>query len=166
MWKLVIEDDEGKRTVVPITRDDYTIGRKEGNSIRLTERNVSRDHAKLHKKNGVSKEKPVFTLEDLTSYNGVYVNGLRVAEQQQLAHGDLIQIGDYRIVLQDDQADATEGEAEAQSIDTEDLKSTVPEMAPAVPSPLRATNATFLEKPNRLVVLAGPNPGEEFPLVG
>ena len=44
MWKLVIEDDEGKRTVVPLTRDDYTIGRKEGNTIRLTERNVSRDH--------------------------------------------------------------------------------------------------------------------------
>src|SRR5437870_2508443 len=49
MWKLVIEDDEGKRTVVPLTRDDYTIGRKEGNTIRLTERNVSRVHDKLRK---------------------------------------------------------------------------------------------------------------------
>ena len=29
-----------------------TIGRKEGNTIRLTERNVSRRHAKLLKKNG------------------------------------------------------------------------------------------------------------------
>src|SRR5579862_1829468 len=112
MWKLVIEDDEGKRTVVPITRDDYTIGRKEGNSIRLTERNVSRDHAKLHKKNGVAKEKAVFSLEDLTSYNGVYVNGLRVADKQELAHGDLIQIGDYRIVLQDDAAEAVDAAEE------------------------------------------------------
>ena len=47
MWKLVIEDDEGKRTVVPLTRDEYSIGRKEGNTIRLTERNVSREHARL-----------------------------------------------------------------------------------------------------------------------
>ena len=50
MWKLVIEDDEGKRTVVPLTRDQYSVGRKEGNTIRLTERNVSREHARLFKK--------------------------------------------------------------------------------------------------------------------
>jgi pSer/pThr/pTyr-binding forkhead associated (FHA) protein len=165
MWKLVIEDDEGKRTVVPLTRDEYTIGRREGNSIRLTERNVSRDHAKLGKRPGPTKDKPIFTLGDVTSYNGVYVNGLRVADKQELAHGDLIQIGDYRIVLQDEGVDAVEGEAEPMSLDPEDLKETVSN-APAIPSPLRATNATFLEKPNRLVVLAGPNPGEEFPLVG
>src|SRR6516225_7681018 len=50
MWKLVIEDDEGNRTVVPLTRDQYSIGRRDGNTIRLTERNVSRDHARLVKK--------------------------------------------------------------------------------------------------------------------
>jgi len=170
MWKLVIEDDEGKRTVVPLTRDEYTIGRKEGNSIRLTERNVSRDHAKLTKRPGATREKPLFTLGDLTSYNGVYVNGLRVADKQELAHGDLIQIGDYRVVLQDELADAAPGtEEEPVSIETDDIhevSTSANAVAPAIASPLRATNATFLEKPNRLVVLAGPNPGEEFPLVG
>ena len=49
MWKLVIEDDEGKRTVVPLARDDYTIGRQEGNTIRLTERNVSRHHGRVRR---------------------------------------------------------------------------------------------------------------------
>jgi len=34
-----------------------------------------------------------------------------------------------------------------------------------MPSPLRASNAAFLDKPNRLVMLAGPTPGEEYPLV-
>src|SRR5579859_4556243 len=120
MWKLVIEDDEGKRTVVPLTRDDYTIGRKEGNTIRLTERNVSREHAKLHKKNGVAAETPPkYVLEDMSSYNGVYVNGLRVAQTQELAHGDLVQIGDYRIILQDDTATDAD---QAVSLDSEDLK--------------------------------------------
>ena len=168
MWKLVIEDDEGKRTVVPLTRDEYTIGRKEGNTIRLTERNVSRDHAKLARRPGPSKDRPIFTLGDLTSYNGVYVNGLRVADKQDLSHGDLIQIGDYRIVLQDEAADAGDAvptEDGAVSIDPDDLKDTIA-TGPVIPIALRATNATFLEKPNRLVVLAGPNPGEEFPLVG
>ena len=108
MWKLAIEDDEGKQTVVPLTRDEYTIGRKDGNTIRLTERNVSREHARLYKKNGKSADgAPASTtvvLEDLTSYNGVFVNGLRVTHAQNLAHGDLVQIGDYRIVLQDEVA--------------------------------------------------------------
>jgi len=152
MWKLVIEDDEGKRTVVPLTRDQYSIGRKDGNTIRLTERNVSREHARLHKKNGSpSGPKPSFVLEDLTSYNGVFVNGLRVGRAQDLAHGDLVQIGDYRIVLQDEIL------ADAQEIEQLDNKKT----APSGPN---ARAAALMDRPNRLVMLAGPAPGSEFPL--
>jgi pSer/pThr/pTyr-binding forkhead associated (FHA) protein len=155
MWKLVIEDDEGKRTVVPLTRDDYTIGRKDGNTIRLTERNVSRDHARLAKKvNGAPPEKAAFVLEDLTSYNGVYVNGLRVAAAHELVHGDLVQIGDYRIVLQDDAiADVVAPGAGL----TPDAKATLP-----TGSPSRAS--LLMERPNRFVMLAGPTPGAEYPL--
>ena len=152
MWKLVIEDDEGKRTVVPLTRDHYSVGRKEGNTIRLTERNVSRDHARIHKKNGAGLgEKPTFVLEDLTSYNGVFVNGLRVAQAQDLAHGDLVQIGDYRIVLQDEIL------ADAQEVDTGEAKQTIP-------SAPNARAAALMDRPNRLVMLTGPAPGSEFPL--
>lgn len=153
MWKLVIEDDEGKRTVVPLTRDLYTIGRKEGNTIRLTERNVSRDHAKVTKRNGQS-ERACYVLEDLTSYNGVYVNGLRVAHSQELAHGDLIQVGDYRIVLQDDAVT----DAPAAVAPMLDPKATVPSGAAA------RNAAMLMERPNRLVMLTGPTPGAEYPL--
>ena len=69
MHKLIIEDDEGRTTVVPLVRDELTIGRKEGNAIRLTERNISRTHARLSRKNGA-----IF-IEDLGSYTGVRVNG-------------------------------------------------------------------------------------------
>jgi pSer/pThr/pTyr-binding forkhead associated (FHA) protein len=154
MWKLVIEDDEGKRTVVPLTRDRYTLGRKEGNTIRLTERNVSRDHARLHKRSIVRKtpdapERSTFVVEDLTSYNGVFVNGLRLTHAQDLVHGDLVQIGDYRLVLQDEALlDASLGN---------DSKQTVPN------SP-NARAAALLDRPNRLVMLAGPTPAAEFPL--
>jgi pSer/pThr/pTyr-binding forkhead associated (FHA) protein len=160
MWKLVIEDDEGKRTVVPLTRDQYTIGRKEGNAIRLTERNVSRDHARLARKNGAADpDRVTYLLDDLTSYNGVYVNGLRVAAQQELSHGDLIQIGDYRVVLQDDSiSEAITGQAQPA-----DLKATVPG-SPQARSASHQQAAQLLERPNRLVMLAGPTPGAEFPL--
>ncbi len=156
MWKLVIEDDEAKRTSVPLTRDDYTIGRKEGNTIRLTERNVSREHAKIHKANGVPIASPdsPFVLEDMNSYNGVYVNGLRVAQPQKLQHGDLIQIGDYRIVLQDEAL--TDAEV-ASGATTQDMKSTVP-------TGVVNRASLLMERPNRLVMLAGPTPGAEYPL--
>jgi ABC transport system ATP-binding/permease protein len=163
MWKLVIEDDEGKRTVVPLTREQYSLGRKEGNTIRLTERNVSREHARLVKKaNGAhppvppvpppAPEKPTFVLEDLTSYNGVFVNGLRITHAQDLAHGDLVQIGDYRIILQDELVPDL-----AAMPGPIDAKATLPE-AP------QARGSSLLDRPNRLVMLAGPSPGAEFPL--
>ncbi len=162
MWKLVIEDDEGKRTVVPLSRDDYTIGRQEGNTIRLTERNVSRVHGRVRRKragtNGSARD--TFALEDCQSYNGVFVNGLRVASSQDLQHGDLIQIGDYRIVLQDDAAASAEVAAVAvppEAVPHHDVKSTVP-MASAYRGSL------LTERPNRLVMLVGPTPGVEYPL--
>ncbi|RKG93484.1 FHA domain-containing protein [Corallococcus terminator] len=99
--KLIIEDDEGRKTVVPFVRDEITIGRQEGNTIRLTERNVSRRHARLVRLNGH------VVLEDLGSYNGTRINGERVAGQLPLKEGDLIQIGDYDLALQVEGAAAT-----------------------------------------------------------
>ncbi|MBX3199571.1 MAG: FHA domain-containing protein [Labilithrix sp.] len=158
MWKLVIEDDEGKRTVVPLSRDDYTIGRQEGNTIRLTERNVSRTHGRVRRNRSGNGSGHVFVLEDLRSYNGLFVNGLRVAHTQDLQHGDLIQIGDYRIVLQDDAAAAAENATiPITTVDPSDAKATIP-IAPAY------RGQTLTERPNRMVMLVGPTPGVEYPL--
>src|SRR5437667_11122781 len=96
MFKLVIQDDEGKTTVVPLARDELTIGRLEGNTIRLTERNVSRRHARLVRQNGA------LYIEDLASFTGVRVNGTKIATATPLREGDEVQIGDYRIVLRGD----------------------------------------------------------------
>lgn len=96
MNKLIIADDEGKTTVVPLVRDEITIGRKEGNTIRLTERNVSRRHACLKRANGM------FVVEDLESYNGVRVNGEPIEQPQSVKDGDRITIGDYQLSLRSD----------------------------------------------------------------
>ncbi len=93
MFKLVIQDDEGKTTVVPLIRDEITIGRKEGNTIRLTERNVSRRHARILRNNGEVQ------IEDLGSYNGIRVNNARIAERVNLRVSDQVQIGDYKLYL-------------------------------------------------------------------
>jgi len=137
MWKLSIEDDQGNKTVVNLVRDDYTVGRSEDNTVRLTERNISRRHAKLMR-NGTG-----WLVEDLASYNGCFVNGVRVAEPQRLEHGDLVQLGDYRLEIMDEQ------------ISQGAFKTT----AQAVPK-----SHALLSQPDRLVMLAGPTPGAEFPL--
>lgn len=135
MWKLTIEDDEGKQTALPLAHEEYGLGRGESNAIRLTDRNISRTHATL------KKASEVWSVKDLQSYNGTFINGGRVVGEQALATGDVIQIGDYRIEIVDD---AT-------------LPVAVVPGAPLAPAPVH-------QRPNRLVVVVGPTPGAEFPL--
>ena len=94
--KLVIEDDEGKRREVPLDRDEITIGRREDNLVHLPERNVSRHHARLVRREGR------MLLEDLRSANGTHVNGVRITEPVALGEADLVRIGDYGFALRPD----------------------------------------------------------------
>jgi len=143
MWKLVIEDDEARRTVVPLSRDAYDVGRAEENAIRLTERNVSRRHARLERR-AASDGAESYRLEDLASLTGVYVNGVRLEEPVELAHGDLVVIGDYRIAIE------SEGAAPVVH------ETTNPE--------LKVTRREQQADPFRLLVVSGPDAGKVFPL--
>ncbi|MCX7958483.1 MAG: tetratricopeptide repeat protein, partial [Deltaproteobacteria bacterium] len=97
MYKIIIEDDEGRITQVPLKWSEITIGRKDGNVIRLTERNVSRYHAKI------IKDSQGISIEDLDSYNGVKINGDRIHGRSFLKDGDIVHIGDYKIILKYEQ---------------------------------------------------------------
>jgi ABC transport system ATP-binding/permease protein len=138
MWKLTIEDDPANKWVVHLVREEYGLGRSEDNAVRLTERNISRRHAQFE------KQGEHWLVKDLSSYNGTYVNGQRVAGNHELIHGDLIQLGDYRLALED----------EAVASATTDIAATVPvpRIAPAGPAV------------DRLIMLVGPTPGTELPL--
>lgn len=92
-FRLIIEDDQGERNVVPVTLGHVSIGRLQDNVVCLNERNVSRQHARIVRENG-----HIFA-EDLDSYNGVFINGGRVQGRQRLARGDVIGIGDFRLEL-------------------------------------------------------------------
>jgi pSer/pThr/pTyr-binding forkhead associated (FHA) protein len=92
--KLIIEDDEGRRTVVPLFRDELIIGRAEGSPVRLTDKDVSRRHASLCRRSG-----RVY-VEDLGSFTGVRVNGTRVHGSRLVREGDLIEISQYDLTLQ------------------------------------------------------------------
>ena len=91
--RLIIQDEEGATTIVPLGEEEITIGREAGNTIQLTEQNVSRQHARL------TQGPDGWVLEDLDSYNGIKVNGVPIEAQITLNEGDLVQIGDYHLSL-------------------------------------------------------------------
>ena len=156
MFKLVIQDDEGKTTVVPLVRDEITIGRKEGNTIRLTERNVSRKHARLRKLNGA------FHVSDLKSFNGVKINGRRIEAETELKTGDQISIGDYQISLQFEGAEAHHAAPTAITPMAENPKADAPTVI--APAPVTRDAGPVQGPPARLVMLSAPAPGAEFAL--
>jgi pSer/pThr/pTyr-binding forkhead associated (FHA) protein len=157
MVRLVISDNEGSTTVVPLLRDEVTIGRKEGNTIRLTERNISRRHVQLVRVGGVYK------LRDLDSYNGVLVNGRKVEGEAAINNGDQIQVGDYTILVEE--------EAGARSAPPQGAMGAMgagapsPSVAPAaLPPEPSVLNSRRPAVPARLVMLTQPASGAEFVL--
>jgi len=135
MWKLCVVDDESNRTVVKLVRGDYSVGRAEDSTIRLTERNISRAHARISR-DGDDE----WHIEDNGSYTGSFVNGERVTGRRKLQHGDTIQLGDYRLELMDEDQQAVEAKALDQAV-------------------------TAAQLPDRLVVVQGPNVGTVYPLL-
>jgi pSer/pThr/pTyr-binding forkhead associated (FHA) protein len=164
MYKLIIEDDEGKTTEVPIIRDEITIGRKEGNTIRLTERNVSRRHARFSRTgNGLF-------IEDLLSYNGIKVNGERIQGKVPVNDGDRVQIGDYQVSIKLDKAAVKAPGAPQIAPMQPNVVQSAPTMpqpavaAPTVTSPAVAAPVKVPEKPARLIVVSTNFARQEFPL--
>lgn len=137
MYKLVISDDEGKTIIVPLVRDLITVGRQDGNTIRLTERNVSRQHARI------VREEKGYRIEDLSSSNGITVNGVRIERSAELADGDRVGVGDYVLALRAE----TPGATTTRALST---RASVPSAGFGAPPPAR------------LVMLSAPAPGAEF----
>ena len=79
--------ENGKNSMYEIGKPTITIGRKSDNDLVLSNNAVSRLHAQIVF-NGVD-----FTLEDMQSTNGVFVNGQVVSSMRSLKDQDMINIG-------------------------------------------------------------------------
>lgn len=73
-------------SIIPI-RSDLSIGRKDGNSIVMTDQHVSGNHAKIIVRNNG------LYLEDLNSTNGTFLNGSKLKGRAKLSNKDEIKIG-------------------------------------------------------------------------
>lgn len=89
--RLVIND---QRTAI-LTSEIVNIGRHYDNSVVLDDRTVSRYHVQLRLRFGR------YVLFDIQSQSGTQVNGILV-EQHPLQSGDMIQLGQTRILYLDD----------------------------------------------------------------
>jgi hypothetical protein len=88
---LVLEEND-TTTEYPLALLSY-IGRSEGNQVQLARAGVSRRHALI----SISADGR-YTIEDLQSQNGTFVNGERVT-QATLADGDRIAVGDVEVTF-------------------------------------------------------------------
>jgi signal transduction histidine kinase/pSer/pThr/pTyr-binding forkhead associated (FHA) protein len=87
MQQLIRNAGSTAEEVFPLKEGSTSIGRARENDIVILDSSLSRQHARLDQ----SEEQ--FTLVDLESRNGTYVNGVKV-ETCALKHGDMIQCGD------------------------------------------------------------------------
>lgn len=100
----------GTRERVELADDALvTIGRADGNDIAIADELASRLHAVLEWL-GVN-----WSVRDVGSRNGTFVNGTRIARQMRLTDGDEIRIGRTRIVLH---APVIEGDVEVTQMET------------------------------------------------
>lgn len=76
-----------KHPPVLLDANEYIIGRSSQTDIALDSSELSRRHARFFRQNGT------FSIEDLDSTNGVFLNGTKI-HAAQLYHGDIIQLGD------------------------------------------------------------------------
>ncbi|HXU46029.1 MAG TPA: FHA domain-containing protein [Thermoanaerobaculia bacterium] len=93
-WRVELP---GRAVLLP--PGETTIGRSRGCGVVLADPCVSRVHALVSVRSGRA------LLQDLRSSNGTFVNGIRMAGEQQLAEGDRITIGNYDLVVRRAQAD-------------------------------------------------------------
>jgi adenylate cyclase len=93
MARLMLTTPEGQQVVE--LRAHNSLGRHPSNTIQLLDKIVSKEHCVIERRGDV------FVLRDLGSLNGTYINGERVAGEQQLRHGDEIALGTTRARFED-----------------------------------------------------------------
>ena len=86
--ELLIHTPDGKTRTLPLERDRYTLGRSSTNELCYSEdAGLSRQHLILERTDDV------WTVRDLNSKNGTFVNGQRIAAPHSLGPNDRVTAG-------------------------------------------------------------------------
>ncbi|MCB0195574.1 MAG: FHA domain-containing protein [Anaerolineae bacterium] len=94
-WRLFLPDDSGTGQVLPIAEGAiFTIGRDADNSLPLDDSQISEHHARVRLRDDH------LIIEDLGTTNGTVVNGETLKRPYVLQDGDVISLGNVRLVVQ------------------------------------------------------------------
>ena len=85
--------DSSRRIVIPLEADEILIGRHGAADIRFADMSVSRYHAVLYVSNGI------WSVLDLDSKSGTFVNGRRIRSQVKLKDMDEIRFGTKSVII-------------------------------------------------------------------
>ena len=96
MPQLLIQTETSNEQYELPPGSEWTLGRHPGNTIQLSDRCASRQHAKL-----VSLQNHHYCYVDLNSRNGSKIKGQSITTPILLQHDDRIKIGDTQLVFQD-----------------------------------------------------------------
>lgn len=100
VW-LVVRRGPQPEQMWNLNKDNVSVGREITNDIVINDHQVSRRHARFYRK--TRGHLVDFTLEDLGSSNGTFVNRLRITEPTALKDSDVIDLGEtitliYKII--------------------------------------------------------------------
>ncbi len=132
MVTLLLTEKGGESKQLNFEKDEVTIGRVQGNDVVLPKGNVSKRHCRIMLQSGR------FSVEDLKSTNGTYINGRKIAETTSVVGSDKIYVGDFVIKIENAGGEAAvpAGAPEAGSLST-----ALPRRPPPPPAPGRATSS-------------------------
>jgi pSer/pThr/pTyr-binding forkhead associated (FHA) protein len=80
---------------IPLDRDPFVLGRNPDCDLRLPHNSVSRHHARITRQDGG------FTIEDLGSRCGLYVNDRPINGPTRLRHGDRFWVAGIELIFEE-----------------------------------------------------------------
>ncbi|RKH91615.1 FHA domain-containing protein [Corallococcus sp. AB045] len=99
---VYVERGPGAGQLVPLRQGSITLGRSSTSDLRLQHASISRRHAQLTRRGNV------FTVRDLGSQNGTFVNRLRIKGEVEIKPGDELSLGNATLRLRGSGAGPTE----------------------------------------------------------
>ncbi|MBN8231608.1 FHA domain-containing protein [Corallococcus macrosporus] len=90
---VYVERGPGAGQLVPLHQGSITLGRSSTSDLRLQHASISRRHAQLTRRGNV------FTVRDLGSQNGTFVNRLRIKGEVEIRPGDELSLGNATLRL-------------------------------------------------------------------
>jgi len=107
MAQIAICRGDGPATRIELTKERIAIGRSRDEDIVLSDQWLSRRHAEVRFRDGE------YYLQDLGSRNGTLLNGRRIEGEVQLVAGDVITLGEHRLVFDTAEAEGDSDGARA-----------------------------------------------------